>query len=97
MDRDKDRKTKPETNREKDNLYTLVVASVIFLLASLPHRPELEDERQKLVVTMSSYQRALQATEERILHTLSSVQGNILESEEAIDILQQTKVRERGW
>ncbi|XP_050730386.1 dynein axonemal heavy chain 7-like [Eriocheir sinensis] len=54
-------------------------------------RPELEDERQKLVVTMSSYQRALQATEERILHTLSSVQGNILESEEAILILQQTK------
>lgn len=45
------------------------------------------------MVTMSSYQRALEATEERILHTLSSVQGNILESEEAILILQQTKVR----
>nr|XP_045615668.1 dynein axonemal heavy chain 7-like isoform X1 [Procambarus clarkii] len=54
-------------------------------------RPELEDERQKLVLTTSSYQRALQGTEERILHTLSSVQGNILESEEAIMILQDTK------
>lgn len=62
-----------------------------------PHRPELEDERQKLVVTMSSYQRALQATEERILHTLSTVQGNILESEEAILILQQTKVKGKDW
>lgn len=55
-------------------------------------RPELEDERQKLVLTTSSHQRALQDTEERILHTLSTVQGNILESEEAILILQETKV-----
>ncbi|ROT81734.1 putative dynein heavy chain 12, axonemal isoform X5 [Penaeus vannamei] len=54
-------------------------------------RPELEDERQKLVLTTSSHQRALQDTEERILHTLSSAQGNILESEEAINILQETK------
>ncbi|KAK3858557.1 hypothetical protein Pcinc_035261, partial [Petrolisthes cinctipes] len=54
-------------------------------------RPELEDERQKLVLTTSSHQRALQDTEERILHTLSTVQGNILESEEAILILQETK------
>ncbi|XP_064087240.1 dynein axonemal heavy chain 3-like [Macrobrachium nipponense] len=54
-------------------------------------RPELEDERQKLVATTSSHQRALQDTEERILQTLSSAQGDILESEEAIHILQETK------
>ncbi|XP_068243599.1 uncharacterized protein [Palaemon carinicauda] len=54
-------------------------------------RPELEDERQKLVATTSSHQRALQDTEERILQTLSSAQGDILESEEAIFILQETK------
>ncbi|CAL4124985.1 unnamed protein product, partial [Meganyctiphanes norvegica] len=54
-------------------------------------KPELEDERQKQVITTSNHQNALHETEERILQTLSTAQGNILESEEAIKILEDTK------
>ena len=56
-------------------------------------RPELEDEREKMVLATTSHQRALEETEERILQTLASEQGNILESEQAINVLQDTKVK----
>ena len=39
-----------------------------------------------------TFQKALQETEEQILRTLASAQGNILESEDAINILEETKV-----
>ena len=55
-------------------------------------RPELEDERERLVLTTCAFQKALQETEEQILKTLASAQGNILESEDAINVLEETKV-----
>lgn len=55
-------------------------------------RPDLEAQRQKLVVESASNKRKLKEIEDRILHVLSSSQGNILEDASAIQILSEAKV-----
>lgn len=59
-------------------------------------RPELEDERERLATSSCDVQKRLQETEERILQTLADAKGNILESEEAIQVLQEAKVSPSG-
>ncbi len=54
--------------------------------------PELEEERQALIVTSANNKRTLKEIEDKILHTLSSSEGNILEDESAIKILDSSKV-----
>ena len=54
--------------------------------------PELEEERQALIVTSANNNRQLKEIEDKILHTLSSSEGNILEDETAIQILDSSKV-----
>ena len=58
----------------------------------LPARPELEEERQALIVTSANNKRQLKEIEDKILHTLSASEGNILEDESAIKILDSSKV-----
>jgi dynein heavy chain len=55
-------------------------------------RPDLEAKRQELVVSSANNKRKLKEIEDRILHTLSSSQGNILEDATAIQILSEAKV-----
>lgn len=55
-------------------------------------RPELEDERQALIVTSANNRRQLKEIEDKILHTLSASEGNILEDETAIQILDSSKI-----
>ncbi|CAG9466170.1 unnamed protein product [Pedinophyceae sp. YPF-701] len=55
-------------------------------------RPDLEEQRQQLVVQSAENKRRLKEIEDRILHVLSSSQGNILEDEQAIQILSEAKV-----
>lgn len=55
-------------------------------------RPELEDERQALIVTSANNKRQLKEIEDKILYTLSSSEGNILEDETAIQILDSSKI-----
>lgn len=57
-----------------------------------PTRPELEEERQALIVTSANNNRQLKEIEDKILHTLSASEGNILEDETAIQILDSSKV-----
>lgn len=54
-------------------------------------RPELEEARQELIVTTANNRRMLKETEDRILATLSDAEGNILENESAIQILDSSK------
>lgn len=54
-------------------------------------RPELEEERQLLVVSSAANNRQLKEIEDKILYTLSASQGNILEDESAIQILDSSK------
>ncbi|XP_033102995.1 dynein heavy chain 12, axonemal-like isoform X1 [Anneissia japonica] len=67
----------------EDQLLGIVVAK---------ERPELEEERQALIVQSASNKRQLKEIEDKILETLSSSEGNILEDESAIKILDSSKI-----
>ncbi|KER25823.1 hypothetical protein T265_06797 [Opisthorchis viverrini] len=66
----------------EDQLLGIVVAK---------EKPELEEARQELIVTTANNRRMLKETEDRILATLSESEGNILENETAIEILDSSK------
>merc|ERR1719446_1291505 len=55
-------------------------------------RPELAEEKARLVVEGAENKAALQNTENKILDVLSNSQGNILEDETAIQVLSASKV-----
>ena len=55
-------------------------------------RPELEEERQALIITSANNNRQLKEIEDKILSTLSQSEGNILEDETAIEILDSSKL-----
>lgn len=55
-------------------------------------RPELEEERQQLIIQSAANKKQLKEIEDKILETLSSSEGNILEDETAIQILDSSKV-----
>ncbi|KAI8818687.1 dynein heavy chain and region D6 of dynein motor-domain-containing protein [Fimicolochytrium jonesii] len=55
-------------------------------------RPELEEQRNTLIVNIAADRKALKDIEERILKLLFNSQGNILDDEELINTLNQSKV-----
>ena len=55
-------------------------------------RPELEEERQALIIQSAANKKALKEIEDKILHTLSASEGNILEDESAIKVLDAAKI-----
>uniref|UniRef100_A0A803U0S0 Dynein axonemal heavy chain 6 n=1 Tax=Anolis carolinensis TaxID=28377 RepID=A0A803U0S0_ANOCA len=55
-------------------------------------RPELEDQRTQLIVSINSDKNQLKAIEEKILKMLFTSEGNILDKEELINTLQESKV-----
>ena len=55
-------------------------------------RPELEEQRQELVIATAENKKRLKDIEDKILHVLSSSEGNILEDASAIQILSEAKV-----
>ncbi|XP_017568229.2 dynein heavy chain 12, axonemal isoform X1 [Pygocentrus nattereri] len=67
----------------EDQLLGIVVAK---------ERPELEEERNALVVQSAANKKQLKEIEDKILETLQSSEGNILEDESAIQILDSAKI-----
>ncbi|XP_031701028.1 dynein heavy chain 12, axonemal isoform X2 [Anarrhichthys ocellatus] len=67
----------------EDQLLGIVVAK---------ERPELEEERNALILQSADNKRQLKEIEENILETLQSSEGNILEDESAIQILDSAKI-----
>lgn len=67
----------------EDQLLGIVVAK---------EKPDLEEERQALIITSANNKRQLKEIEDKILHTLSASEGNILEDETAIQILDSSKL-----
>uniref|UniRef100_A0A8B9RKW4 Dynein axonemal heavy chain 7 n=1 Tax=Astyanax mexicanus TaxID=7994 RepID=A0A8B9RKW4_ASTMX len=67
----------------QDQLLGIVVAR---------ERPDLEEEKQALILQGAENKRQLQEIEDKILEVLSSSKGNILEDETAIQILSSSKV-----
>jgi len=54
-------------------------------------RPELEEEKNALILQSASNKKQLKEIEDKILEVLSSSEGNILEDETAIKVLSSTK------
>uniref|UniRef100_A0A5K3F3Z0 Dynein heavy chain 7, axonemal n=1 Tax=Mesocestoides corti TaxID=53468 RepID=A0A5K3F3Z0_MESCO len=54
-------------------------------------RPELEDEKSKLILQGAANKKKLKELEDQILSVLSSSEGNILEDESAIQVLNSSK------
>lgn len=65
-----------------DQLLEVVVAE---------ERPDLESQRQALVVESAENKGKLKEIEDKILHVLSTSEGNILEDATAIQILSEAK------
>jgi dynein heavy chain len=55
-------------------------------------RPELEEQRNNLIVSISNDKKQLQDIEEKILRLMYNSEGNILDDEELINTLNQSKV-----
>lgn len=55
-------------------------------------RPDLEEERNALIVQSAANKKNLQEIEKKILETLESSEGDILEDETAIQVLDSAKV-----
>ncbi|NXP46066.1 DYH7 protein, partial [Heliornis fulica] len=67
----------------EDQLLGIVVAK---------ERPELEEERNALILQSAANKKHLKDIEKKILETLHSSEGNILEDETTIDILDSAKM-----
>ncbi|XP_046502836.1 dynein axonemal heavy chain 12 isoform X9 [Equus quagga] len=67
----------------EDQLLGIVVAK---------ERPELEEERNALILQSAANKKQLKDIEKKILETLSSSEGNILEDESAIKVLDSAKI-----
>ena len=55
-------------------------------------RPDLEEQRNQLIVRINADRNQLKAIEDRILKLLFNSKGNILDNEELVQTLQQSKV-----
>ncbi|TRY65354.1 hypothetical protein DNTS_005929 [Danionella cerebrum] len=58
----------------------------------LPERPDLEEQRSQLIVRINMDRNQLKAIEDRILKLLFTSEGNILDNEELVQTLQESKV-----
>lgn len=58
----------------------------------LHYRPDLQAQKQAMIISNSENRTKLQQVETRILETLSYTKGNILENETAVDVLEVAKV-----
>ncbi|XP_014284130.1 dynein axonemal heavy chain 7 isoform X1 [Halyomorpha halys] len=67
----------------EDQLLGIVVAK---------DRPDLESEKNQLIVSGADNKRMLKEIEDKILEILSSSEGNILEDENAVNVLSSSKV-----
>ncbi|MGH0136030.1 UNVERIFIED_CONTAM: hypothetical protein FKN15_058794 [Acipenser sinensis] len=67
----------------EDQLLGIVVAK---------ERPELEEERNALILQSAANKKQLKEIEDKILETLQSSEGNILEDESAIQVLDSAKI-----
>ena len=63
----------------------------LIMILFISTRPELEEERQALILQSAANKKQLKEIEDKILETLSTSEGNILEDETAIQILDSSK------
>ncbi|KAJ3297193.1 Dynein heavy chain 3, axonemal [Borealophlyctis nickersoniae] len=61
-------------------------------IVAAKERPELEEEKNRLVISSANNKKQLKEIEDKILAILSTSQGNLLEDESAINALTSSKV-----
>lgn len=61
-------------------------------IVAAKERPDLEEEKNKLVIASANNKKQLKDIEDKILAILSSSQGNLLEDESAISALTSSKI-----
>ncbi|KAG4091689.1 dynein heavy chain and region D6 of dynein motor-domain-containing protein [Neocallimastix lanati (nom. inval.)] len=61
-------------------------------IVAAKERPDLEEERNKLIVASAENSKQLKELEDKILELISSFEGNILEDESAVNVLSSSKV-----
>ncbi|XP_077994098.1 dynein axonemal heavy chain 6-like [Glandiceps talaboti] len=71
----------------KSGLEDQVLSDVVSL-----ERPDLEEQRNQLIVRINADRNQLKAIEDRILNLLFNSEGNILDNEELINTLNESKV-----
>ena len=62
-------------------------------LVAAAERPQLEEQKNRLMLEGANNRKQLKHIEDQILEVLSGSEGNILEDEKAIQILSSSKVR----
>ncbi len=55
-------------------------------------RPELEEQKDRLVVSMANDKKQLKELEDKVLKMLATSEGNILDNEQLVNTLQQSKL-----
>ena len=75
-------------------LYTTVPNCYVFFCSDVVRleRPDLEEQRNQLVVRINTDKNQLKAIEDRILKLLFTSEGNILDDEVLINTLNESKV-----
>jgi dynein heavy chain len=58
-------------------------------------RPDLDEEMNRLIVTMNNDRNQLKAIEDKILKMLFESEGNILDNEELVNSLNDSKVNKK--
>lgn len=72
--------------------FFLITFFIILYVFFNSARPDLEEARQQLIVETAANKKALQELEDKILFTLAQSEGsNILENEEATEVLDSSK------
>lgn len=81
-----------QTNWANLLFYSNFVSYFFFCCCFFASRPDLEEARQQLIVETAANKKALQELEDKILYTLAQSEGsNILENEEATEVLDSSK------
>lgn len=68
------------------------LADQLLVTVVAEEQPELAKTREKLIIQFAENQKKLKNIQEKILHIMSTSSGNILDDDEAINVLSQSKV-----
>lgn len=75
-------------------VYRFICSLLILSISSICIcvRPDLEEKRQNLIVESARNKKILKETEDNMLQIMTTSGGNLLEDQDAVDVLDSSKV-----
>ena len=70
----------------------MLMLHIVFSDVVRLERPDLDEEMNRLIITMNNDRNQLKAIEDKILKMLFESEGNILDNEELVNSLNDSKV-----